>query len=52
MAQLSYILERKPLKPQYGRYRRPDLELMTTFQLREICRREKIIHAVMDRMDK
>lgn len=52
MAQLSYILERKPEKAQYGCYHRSDLELMTTFQLREICRREKIVHAVMDRMDK
>jgi len=29
-----------------------ELELMTTFHLREICRKEKIIHAAMDTMDK
>ena len=34
-----------------GRFRREELELMTTFQLREICRREKIIQGVLDPMD-
>ena len=28
------------------RYRRADLELMTTFQLREICMREKIVQGM------
>lgn len=34
------------------RYHERDLELMTTFQLQEICRREKIIHGVISPMDK
>jgi len=32
-------------------YRRGELELMTTHQLREICRKEKIIHGILDPLD-
>lgn len=35
-----------------GRYEKVELELMTTYQLREICRREKIINGVMNPLDK
>lgn len=52
MGQLTYTLERNRDKIEYARYRRAELELMTTFHLREICRNEKIIHAAMDKMDK
>ena len=51
-SQLGYRLNREPEKEKLGSYRKPELELMTTFHLREICRREKIIHAAMDQMDK
>jgi len=33
-------------------YRRGELELMTTHQLREICRKEKIIHGILNPLDK
>ena len=35
-----------------GRYEKSELELMTTYQLREICRREKIINGVINPLDK
>lgn len=35
-----------------NRYYRLDLELMTTHLLREICRKEKIIHGVINPLDK
>lgn len=38
-------------KPQ-NRYWRRELELMTTHQLREICRRERIVNGVVDPLDK
>lgn len=40
------------LKKSNIRYRRADLELMTTFQLREICMREKIVQGMVNPMDK
>ena len=33
-------------------FERSELELMTTYQLREICRRNKIIHGVIHPLDK
>ena len=33
-------------------YDKADLELMTTYQLREICRKNKIINGVVDPLDK
>ncbi len=33
-------------------FERSQLELMTTYQLREICRRNKIIHGVIHPLDK
>lgn len=53
MDRYGYILkpnttEKKP----NTRYHRNDLELMTTFQLREICRKEKIIQGMINPMDK
>lgn len=35
-----------------GNYEKSELELMTTYQLREICRREKIINGVLHPLDK
>lgn len=54
MAQLGYVLTRNNAKDtqRTNRYYKQDLELMTTFQLREICRKEKIIEGVVNPMDK
>lgn len=35
-----------------GRYEKSELELMTTYQLREICRHEKIINGIINPLDK
>ena len=34
------------------KYEKSELELMTTYQLREICRREKIMNGVIHPLDK
>ena len=48
---LTYTFE--PAKPQkrYGRYRLEELRRMTTMQLIDVCEREEIIHAALDRLD-
>lgn len=51
----GYTLNREGLKDKgCGRklYRREELELMTTFQMREICRTEKIIQGIINPLDK
>lgn len=50
----GYILNREGIKQQQNKklYRQRDLELMTTHQLREICRREKIMQGILNPMDK
>ncbi len=53
MERYGYTLKKNSGEPKRsGRFRKEELELMTTFQLREICRREKIIQGVLDPMDK
>ncbi len=52
MDKYSYTIKRQPKKQPEKRYRRWELELMTTFQLKEICRREKILQGVLNPMDK
>lgn len=52
MDKYGYILKRKEDPVPEKRYRKAGLELMTTFQLREICRKEKIIQGIMNPMDK
>lgn len=53
MDRYGYTLTKGQLKEGPAkRYRKADLELMTTFQLREICRKEKIIQGVIDPLDK
>lgn len=53
MDKYGYILKQNTEKRQADkRYHKSDLMLMTTFQLREICRREKIIHGIINPMDK
>lgn len=49
-----YILNKDGIKKEEKRtlYRQRELELMTTHQLREICRREKIIQGMINPMDK
>ena len=50
----GYILNREGLREKEKKtlYRLSELELMTTHQLREICRRERIIKGILNPMDK
>lgn len=49
----TYILNRKNLKKEEHRYfSKKELELMTTYQLREICYQEKIINGIRSSLDK
>lgn len=50
----GYILNREGIREKEPKklYRQEELELMTTHQLREICRREKIVHGILDPLDK
>lgn len=52
MDKYGYVLNKKAEKTPEKRYHKGELELMTTFQLQEICRREKIIQGVLSPMDK
>lgn len=53
MDKYGYTLKQKTKQPQEGmRYHETDLLLMTTFQLQEICRREKIIQGIVNPMDR
>ena len=47
-----YVLKKQAEKKEPGRYHKSELLLMTTFQLREICRTEKIIQGIVNPMDK
>lgn len=50
----GYILDRNGIREEEKKklYRQGELELMTTHQLREICRREKIVHGILNPLDK
>ncbi len=49
----GYILNREGIKKEdKNLYRQTGLELMTTHQLREICRQEKIIQGIINPLDK
>ena len=50
----GYILNREGISKEREKklYRTGELELMTTHQLREICRREKIIQGILNPLDK
>ncbi len=50
----GYILNREglDLEEQKKLYRQGELELMTTHQLREICRKEKIVQGIINPLDK
>lgn len=54
MDKYTYVLQpnRDNLNSFTHYYYEQELKLMTTFQLREICRREKIIQGVLDPLDK
>lgn len=52
MNKYGYVLKKKEEKKETGHYHKADLELMTVYQLREICRTEKIIQGVINPMDK
>lgn len=50
----GYILNRNGIKEEESKrlYRQRELELMTTYQLRDICRKEKIVHGMINPLDK
>lgn len=50
----GYILNREEIKKEENKklYRQTNLELMTTHQLREICRQERIIQGIINPLDK
>ena len=53
MDKYGYVLKKSQTdKKTGGHYHKADLMLMTSFQLREICQREKIIQGVINPMDK
>lgn len=53
MNKYGYTLKRKEDKEERKkRYQKSQLLLMTTYQLKELCRREKIIKGVLNPMDK
>lgn len=52
MNQLPYTFSGSKKTIRYQIYRKEELERMTLLQLRDICEREKIIHAAINRMDR
>lgn len=52
MNKYGYVLKKNMEKKEIKRYRRDELYLMTIYQLKEICRREKLIHGITNPMDK
>lgn len=54
MSTYSYKLHKvnKPDKAVKTRYKEKELRLMTTFQLREICNKEKIVKSILNPLDK
>ena len=49
---LSYTFEPLQERKRYRKYRQQELERMTSMQLIDICEREDIIHAAVNRLDK
>lgn len=52
MDRYAYTLKPGRTENETGTYSRAELELMTTFQLRDICWRERIINGIQAPMDK
>ena len=48
----GYVLKKNTEKKEQTHYHKSDLLLMTAYQLKEICRTEKIIQGVVNPMDK
>ena len=48
----GYIFTPNTQKKQNNKYFKEDLELMTLYKLREICRKEKIISGIINPLDK
>ncbi len=48
----TYTLNQDKTKQEYRSYSKSELELMTTFQLRDICFKERIINGIQAPMDK
>ena len=43
MSRYTYTLNREQKTKEHGTYKRKDLEKMTLFHLREICRKEQVV---------
>lgn len=53
MSLYSYKLNKKNIEESYKNlYKEKDLRLMTTFQLREICSKEKLVKSIVNPLDK
>ncbi len=52
MDRYGYVLKKKEEKKEAGKYRKAELQAMTTYQLKEICRTERIIQGVVNPMDR
>lgn len=52
MSRYTYTLHPGKTEPEKGTYKRSKLEKMTTFQLREICRKEKLVMPSGNTMDR
>ena len=48
----GYIFNPSSEKKELNKYYKEDLELMTLYKLREICRKEQIISGIINPMDK
>jgi hypothetical protein len=49
---MKYTFEPQNKRPKYGSYREEYLRGMTILQLQDVCEREGIIHASLDRLDR
>lgn len=52
MSAYSYKLYKNNKDERKNRYKEKDLRLMTTFQLREICNKEKLVKSIINPLDK
>jgi hypothetical protein len=49
---MKYTFTPKTKQPRYASYRPGDLRRMTLLQLRDVCEREQIINAAIDKLDR
>ncbi|MDR0490393.1 MAG: hypothetical protein LBH28_04000 [Oscillospiraceae bacterium] len=49
---MKYTFEPRGKRPRFGSYREEELRGMTILQLQDVCEREGIIHAALDRLDR